>query len=95
MTKVRLEFDFDELMVLMFGMQKARHYTQWFDPSFMAGTEFEDKKKYMQTYHDMLFKIRCVLIAWNTECPKSGIADMAKHPLNYSFIEVDNEKDKD
>ena len=95
MTKVKLEIGFDEMMVLMFGMRKAVHYTRWFDPSFLEESEFEDKKKYMQTYHDMLFRLKSVLMAWNRDCPEEEIGDIAKAPFNYTFVEVDDEKATD
>lgn len=61
MKKIRLEFCNDEIMTLVFALQKAIFYTDNLDPAFVPFTYENDKKRYLDGYRKMFFKLRVAM----------------------------------
>jgi len=61
MKKIRLEFCNDEIMTLIFALQKAIFYTDNLDPAFVPFTYEDDKKRYLDGYREMFFKLRVAI----------------------------------
>jgi len=92
MKKLQVEFSMDDLMVLMFAMRKAIHYTEWFDPTYFHYIELADKKKHLKDYQIMLLKLMTCDGYLTAEGDSTDPQDMLfQHPFNAKIVEASDD----